>query len=199
MIRAAPVVPRDRRPPPPARFAAFGPRSWIVPPTRVVGPERIRIGADVVVLEHALLNAAGPPGDSEGIRPVLRLGDRVHLGRFSVVVATVGVDVGDDVWASDGVSIIDTWGPGGDAPGPDALGSRIAPPPPRAVVIGPGAYLAAAAVLTPGVRVGAGAYVGEGAVVVRDVAPHTVVYGNPAAVVRRFDAEDRGWRDEPEP
>jgi len=40
------------------------------------------------------------------------------------------------------------------------------------------------------VRIGEGAVVAARAVVTRDVAPYTVVAGNPARVVRRLDALD---------
>jgi len=58
----------------------------------------------------------------------------------------------------------------------------------RALVAGPtirrGARVGAGAVLCPGVEIGADAFVGAGAVVTRDVAPRTVVVGNPARVLR---------------
>jgi len=46
------------------------------------------------------------------------------------------------------------------------------------------------AVLCPGVEIGEEAFVGAGAVVVRDVAPRTVVVGNPARVLREVPAEE---------
>ncbi len=50
--------------------------------------------------------------------------------------------------------------------------------------LAPGAYLGARSVLLPGVKVGEGAVVGIGAVVVKDVPPHTTVFGNPARPLR---------------
>jgi len=47
-----------------------------------------------------------------------------------------------------------------------------------------GAFIGSGAVFRPGVAVGANAIVGSGSVVIRDVAPHTVVAGNPARVLR---------------
>jgi acetyltransferase-like isoleucine patch superfamily enzyme len=47
--------------------------------------------------------------------------------------------------------------------------------------------------ILPGVRVGEGAFVGEGAVVASDVPPHSVVYGNPAEVVRFHDPQTGRW------
>jgi acetyltransferase-like isoleucine patch superfamily enzyme len=51
------------------------------------------------------------------------------------------------------------------------------------VVIEDLCYVAAHAVVLPGVRIGRGAVVAAGAVVVRDVEPYTIVEGVPARVI----------------
>ena len=51
------------------------------------------------------------------------------------------------------------------------------------ISIGPGAFVGARAFILPGVSVGPGAVVGACAVVTRDVAPNTVVAGNPAVPI----------------
>ena len=53
-----------------------------------------------------------------------------------------------------------------------------------ATVVRRGASIGANATILPGVTIGEGAMVGAGAVVTRDVAPHTLVVGNPARWVR---------------
>lgn len=55
------------------------------------------------------------------------------------------------------------------------------------VTIGEGAWIGANSVILPGVTVGRGAVVGSASVVMKDVAPDTVVMGNPARLVRRLD------------
>ncbi len=50
-----------------------------------------------------------------------------------------------------------------------------------------GAWIGAGATILPGVTVGENAVVGAAAVVTRDVAPNTIVAGNPAKVLRSFD------------
>lgn len=55
-------------------------------------------------------------------------------------------------------------------------------------VAGHDVWIGHGALVLPGVRIGSGAIIGAGAVVTRDVAPYTVVAGNPARLVRRrFD------------
>ena len=178
-------VPAGRRTPPPSAFAAFGADSWVVPETSVRHPERIRIGARTVLMEHARLWAL----DGATTEGSITIGDDVLLGRFCSLVSRVGIVLEDRVSGSDSVTVLDTWDhplapPGQRSPGAPRGGR---------VVIEEGAYLACNSVIGPGVRVGRHAYVGEGAVVYDDVPPFTVVWGNPAVVTRRYDVAARAW------
>lgn len=53
------------------------------------------------------------------------------------------------------------------------------------VLIGHDVWIGHGAVILPGRRIGTGAVVGAGTIVTRDVAPYTIVVGNPGRVVRR--------------
>jgi acetyltransferase-like isoleucine patch superfamily enzyme len=53
-----------------------------------------------------------------------------------------------------------------------------------------GARVGGGAVLCPGVEIGEEAFVGAGAVVTKDVAPRTLVVGNPARVLREVPDEE---------
>ena len=58
-------------------------------------------------------------------------------------------------------------------------------------VIGNDVWIGQNAVILPGVHVGDGAIIGANSVVGSDVAPYTIVIGNPAKVLRkRFDDEE---------
>ncbi|KXZ51720.1 hypothetical protein GPECTOR_11g168 [Gonium pectorale] len=57
----------------------------------------------------------------------------------------------------------------------------------KPVTIGDDVWVGGSAIILPGVTVGDGAVVGAGAVVTRDVAPFTVVAGNPARLIRRLE------------
>jgi acetyltransferase-like isoleucine patch superfamily enzyme len=60
----------------------------------------------------------------------------------------------------------------------------------RGPTIRRGARVGGGAVLCPGVEIGEEAFVGAGAVVTKDVAPHTVVVGNPARVLREVPEDE---------
>jgi acetyltransferase-like isoleucine patch superfamily enzyme len=61
--------------------------------------------------------------------------------------------------------------------------------PPKKITIEKGAWIAAGAIILPGVTVGQGAIVAAGAVVSRDVPPMTLVVGNPARAVQKLSRE----------
>ena len=169
---------RDLRPPPPSAFASFGERSWIVPPARVSTPSSIRIGDDVVILEHAWLSVVEAV---DGVVPSLRIGDRTRIGRLVHIACVGDITIGADVLTAERVFIGDTYH-GYEDPSLPILRQPMAPP--RAVRIGDGAFLGVGSIVLAGVTVGEGAYVGAGAVVVDDVPEHAVVVGNPARRVR---------------
>ena len=58
------------------------------------------------------------------------------------------------------------------------------------ITVGDQVWICAGAFIGPGVTIGDGAVVGARAVVVKDVAPWTVVAGNPARVIRRREIQD---------
>lgn len=138
----------------------------LVPPAWVDDPRRVTTGDRVVLMEGGTVrtHATG----------TVSIGTGVRLGRFAAIDAHASIEIGDDVSGSDFVTVTDAWGPG--------PGAGLVEP----VVIGEGSYLGCSCVVGPGARVGRGVFVGEGAVVVGEVPDHSVVYGNPARVVRQL-------------
>ncbi|THF63943.1 chloramphenicol acetyltransferase [Pseudothauera nasutitermitis] len=55
----------------------------------------------------------------------------------------------------------------------------------RVLHVGHDTWIGHGAIVMPGLRIGDGAIIGSGAVVTRDVAPWTIVAGNPARLIRR--------------
>lgn len=61
------------------------------------------------------------------------------------------------------------------------------------IIIEDEAWIAANAVITAGVTIGRHAVVAAGSVVTKDVPPYSVVAGNPAKIIKRYNPEKKEW------
>ncbi len=125
----------------------------------------------------------------------ISIGDRCYVGS-SHLVCHSGIKIGDDVIISWGVTIVDhdshslDWGRRKNDVRDWQIGRKdwsgvvIKP-----VVIQDKVWIGFGASVLKGVTVGEGAVIGAQAVVTRDVAPYTVVAGNPARVIRNITPE----------
>jgi acetyltransferase-like isoleucine patch superfamily enzyme len=173
------------------RFARFGARSVVYPPALIDGHHLIHIGEKVVVHPGAFLSVVDEV-DGKRYDARLVIGDRTRIG-FDMVIACCGsIEIGTDVLTADRVYIGDTFHEYRDVRRPvidQGLGD------PQPVRIGDGSFLGVNCAILPGVTVGEGGYVAANAVVTDDVPPHSLVVGNPARVIRRWDGSQ--WVDVP--
>jgi len=110
---------------------------------------------------------------------VLSIGDQSFLNDGVWLGCTQRMAIGRRVLFGPGVRCLDN-----DYHG---LYQRRVRPPARPITIEDDAWLASGCIILPGVTVGRGAVIAAGAVVVSDVAPYTVVAGNPARPVKVLD------------
>lgn len=157
--------------------------------SREVGA-RTRVWAFAHVLPQARIGAECNICDHVFIENDVVVGDRVTI--------KCGVQLWDGIRLEDDVFI-----------GPNATFTNDIYPRSKAypmtfpiTVVEQGASIGANATILPGVRIGARAMIGAGAVVTRDVAPDSVMVGNPARAVRDSDektdqalvSEVKHWR-----
>jgi acetyltransferase-like isoleucine patch superfamily enzyme len=152
---------------------------------RRVAGNTLAVGEDSIV--HADISFEEAGGE-------IRIGDRTFIGR-SHLICYRSLVIGDDVIMSWGITITDhdshsvdwahrrhdvlEWGKG------RKNWDHIAHAP---VVIGDKAWIGFNVSILKGVTIGEGAVIGACSVVTRDVAPYTVVAGNPARSVRDLNA-----------
>lgn len=163
-------------------FAAFGRRSVIQPPTRLMGESMIGIGSGVFVGANTWLQVIAARQDRGGGPPArLSIGDGTSIAGHCVLSAVESVRIGRSVLIARNVYIADHSHAFGDPSSPilDQGVDKVEP-----VEVGDGAWLGQNCVLLPGVHVGVGAVVGANSVVRDDVPDRTVVVGAPAQVVR---------------
>ena len=152
----------------------------VEPGALIFHPENVALGARVYVGHLAILKGY--------YKNRLVVGDGTWIGQAAFLHAAGGITIGRDVGIGPHVSILTSTHGEPDEPDPRAGrprrpimdgALRLAP-----VVLGDGCDLGVGAIVLPGITVGEGAQVGAGAVVTEDVAPYTVVAGNPARLLR---------------
>lgn len=124
-----------------------------------------------------------------------KIGSRVFIGA-SLLVAAENITIGDDVLMSWGCTIVDHNSHSLSFPsrandvadwkrGSKDWSSVVVKP----VIISNKAWIGFGVIILKGVTIGEGAVVGAGSVVTKDVAPWTVVAGNPARFIKNIAHE----------
>ena len=61
------------------------------------------------------------------------------------------------------------------------------------VVIGKNVWIGANSVILPGVKIGDNSVIGAGSIITEDVPAYSVVVGNPARIIKRYDSKTKQW------
>lgn len=145
-----------------------------------------RVWAFAHVLKGAKVGSGCNIGDHAFIEGGAVLGDRVTVK--NQVMVWEGVTVADDVFLGPGMAFTNDRHPRSPRmEGVPAVAARYADKAGwlATTIVEQGVSIGARAVIAPGLTIGAYAMVAAGAVVTRDVPPHAMVAGNPAA--------QKGW------
>jgi acetyltransferase-like isoleucine patch superfamily enzyme len=166
-----------------------------LPPAEIGDGTIVSTGA--VVFAGTRVGARVILGDQSCVRERVEVGDDVVLGRGSLVEndTTIGaltkIQAGAYITAHSTLEDNVFIAPCVVTTNDNFMGRTEAR---HALTKGPtirrGARVGGGAVLCPGIEVGEEAFVGAGAVVTRDVAPRTLVVGNPARVLREVPAAE---------
>ena len=170
------------------RFGAVGHGSafsW--PPGPTMNEHLVRIGDATLIGPEVSLSVGMWPDENldapEGW--IVRIGDRVNIGRRCAIVGRRHIEIGDDVTFASDVYVTDHNHRYDDPDVPVARQWVDAEP----VSIGSGCWLGARAVILPGTTLGRNVVVAAGSVVRGDVPDHSVVAGIPGKVVRRYEGD----------
>jgi acetyltransferase-like isoleucine patch superfamily enzyme len=157
-------------------------------------PEFSRIAADVVLGENvrifSFVNLYGCSiGDNSKIGTFVEIQKNARVGKnvkiSSHTFVCEGVSIEDDVFIGHNVSFINDRYPRATSEGgqlqTEADWEVVT------TVVQRGASIGTSCTILCGITIGEGAIVGAGSVVTRDVAPYTIVAGNPAKLLRRLE------------
>ncbi|MCX5788594.1 MAG: acyltransferase [Elusimicrobia bacterium] len=159
----------------------------------VQGSRFITIGDGTWVQRYAwltvpLVELPDPPSG-----PTLRIGRRVQIGPRTTLSAAQEVVVEDDVLFAMNVYVADHIHAFEDVTRP--VKDQGLPHPGR-IRIGRGAWIGANVVIVANgidLEIGEGAVVGANSVVTKSIPAHCVAAGQPARVVKQYDAATRSW------
>lgn len=143
-------------------------------------PQGVTLGSGTLVMHGAILhvyNFRNLP------KAGICVGHDSLIGEYNVIRGQGGVTIGDRVYTSPMVQILAV-NHVFDDPNRSFVEQGITA---EGIVIEDDVWIGAGAIITDGVRVGKGAVIAAGAVVTKDVAPHTVVGGVPARLLREID------------
>jgi acetyltransferase-like isoleucine patch superfamily enzyme len=173
-------------------FAAFGKGVSIHHTCDLRRPvaDRIRIGDNVYIGQDAWLNV---PWGVAGAAPVIVIGNGCKIGRRCMLSAKNLIQLEEDVLFGPSVLITDHSHGFSDIDAPIHMQALTSG---GTLRIERNCWLSygAAVICTSGeLVIGRNSVIGANAVVTRSVPPYSVVAGNPARVVRRFDSETRKW------
>lgn len=152
-----------------------------------VSPD-VKLGKDVKIF--AFVNLYGCAiGDNTKVGTFVEIQKNAFIGKNCKISSHTficeGVTVEDDVFIGHNVTFINDMYPRSTAEGGGLQTEadwKVVP-----TFIRKGASIGSSATILAGVTVGEGAIVGAGAVVTKDVAPWTIVAGNPARLLRTIE------------
>jgi len=139
------------------KFKSFGENSEFRPYAYAIFPSRISIGSNIVVRPGTMLFADEDPAGTIVLEDDVIMGSGIHF-----YVNNHKFDRTDIPIQYQGYH------------------------PPKELRVKKGAWIGANAIILSGVTIGENAVVSAGAIVTKDVAPYTVVGGNPARVIRKL-------------
>lgn len=166
-----------------------------LPPTEIGEGTIVSTGA--IVFAGSRIGARVVLGDQSCVRERVTVGDDVVLGRGSLVENDTTIGAMTKIQAEAYITAHSTLeehvfvAPCVVTTNDDFMGRTDRR---HELVKGPtirrGARVGGGAILCPGVEIGEEAFVGAGAVVTKDVAPRTIVVGNPARVLREVPEDE---------
>lgn len=136
-------------------------------------PKGVRLGAGVTVNGGTQLIA--------GTKGYIRIGDKSHVSRNSVLAGAGGIEIGRHCMISSGVIIYSVTYDRSSGQPVQNCPAKLAK-----VTIQDEVHIGAGVIILPGVTVARGAVLGAGAVVTRDVAAGAVIAGVPARKIREI-------------
>lgn len=178
-----------------SRFKSIGKNVKIGVGVKIVNPQYISVGSDVLIDDRATLIARGEGGikigshihindnvylDTECKDGYINISDNVYIGTGTTLFGHSGMEIGDHCLLAQNITIT-PYSHIFEDPDKNIIsqGGHT-----RKVTIGRDSYLGMNVTVLYSADIGEGSVVGSGSVVVKPLPPYSVAVGNPARIIR---------------
>lgn len=180
------------------KFALFGVghigKNVIVKPIlNTMNKNKIWFGNNVNVGSFSWISVSTDFGgykDKSKNKVRLKIGNNVDIGNNAFIIANNNVEIGDNVMMGPYVYISDHIHLYEDIK-KDLRHQPLSSE--GHVLIGKDVFIGIRASILPNVTIGERAVIGANAVVTKDIPPYSVVVGNPARIVKKYDFKKQKW------
>lgn len=170
------------------KFKKYGAGSFLSPFSEIMNMQHIMVGNNATILHGAWIMAIENYAGSD-FKPEISIGDNTYIGHMVTLSCSNKISIGNDVTFGDNVYVSDCTHSYEDLK-TSILKQKLKV---GSIVIGDRAWLGKNSVVTYDVEIGEHAIVGANSFVNRSVPPYTIVSGNPARPIKKFDFEKQAW------
>lgn len=171
------------------QFRSFGSASWLKQHNQIVNPGNIAIGANVRIERNATLYSVGDYLGKTHNGSIC-IGNAFFANRDLNISSARSITIGNSVTFGPNVSVFD-FDHGYSDVRRNMLESELVIKGP--VVIGDRCWLGANVFVASGVSLGQHCVVAANSVVTKSFPAYSVIAGNPARLIKRFDVQKNEW------
>jgi acetyltransferase-like isoleucine patch superfamily enzyme len=176
-----------------SRFRSCGRNVRIHYPIRILHPECISAGDDVILFDGSILNTmkSYPWREGDTFQPELVLSDGCCIFRFCRITVTHRIVIGREVMIADRCYIADSthdYRPVDASVQKNPLITFQ-----RGIIIEDEAWIGTHCVIVGNIRIGRHSVVGSNSVVTHSIPDYCVAVGAPARIIKRYEPERDAW------
>ncbi|GGX16410.1 acetyltransferase [Pigmentiphaga litoralis] len=171
------------------QFQSVGNRTWVKKPSQIFNPSNIAIGKDVRIEAGCVLYSVSKYAEAT-YDGRITIGDGVFANNGLKLSAVSSITVGEGVAFGYNVFITDFDHDYTDLAIPILATPLVTKGP---VSIGKHSWIGANVFISSGVQLGQHCVVAANSVVTKSFPANSVIGGNPARIIRQFDAQEGAW------